>query len=216
MKTTKLNNEMQTYLKKYNTAKLIEAELIAKDLNSRITKLNNKQEAIKNLQYEHNLIESDIIHFIKIELYHSEFNLFKLIDDLFIQAIKYINRKNINWEESKYTKEACKHAYTIIISIVSKYILKNKPGFKLDTILDYFFGCYYELEFIYKRKRIRIDIPMYKAVNPNNYTELLYGYRVYIKTGSNSWLQLFTNVDYRVIADNLEKYINEEMNNNDK
>ena len=50
---------------------------------------------------------------------------------------------------------------------------------------------------------------MYSNAYIKNYNDLLYGYKLYLKTSSNCYELKFYDLNYKTFADSLEKYINE-------
>lgn len=198
-----MNDELLRFvgsLEKYNLEK---AKNIVKTINNKQMKLKAKEEQIEDLQYESNLIEIDIIDDIKNDLYRSDFNLFCMITP---------NGFDETWRYSRdNTKEDYKKSYNFVTNRIKEYILKNNKDYKLQSVINYNFGVYYEFEYKYKNKVIRIDVPMYPAANKDNYKELMHGYRVYLQTSSNCWKQIYCNIDYKEITNFLEDYTKKEV-----
>lgn len=177
-----------------------EAKNIIDEINNKQNKLQKKEEQIYDLKYEARLIAEDIVNTIKIDIYRSTYNLFRTITpNIFWGCWRYSNDK----ESAKDYKES----FDTIINMIEKNILKNNTNFKLYKIYDYNYGTYYEFEFTYIDTKLRIDIPMYNNASINNYKELLAGYRLYLNTSENSSTKIYQSIDFRELADFLEKYV---------
>lgn len=201
----KVNNieQVQEFISGLENYENTKALVIVNDINSKKEKIKQKQKLIEDLKYESNLIEQDMINNIKIDLYHSSYNLFSYISaSYFIDAIRYLHT------DDKEKKKEYKKSFTFITNQIKENILKNNNEFKLKDINNYFFETSFEFEYEYKNHIIRIDIPMYSNAYIKNYEDLLYGYKCYLNTSEHCYELKFYDLNYKTFADKLEKYIN--------
>ena len=191
-------------------AKLI-AEQTIKDIEYKQTKLKNKQDLINDLQYEVRLITDDIINDIKTYVYRSDYNLFQMITpNMFWECWRYKGSNNLKDED----KEKYKKSYKFITNRIKDDILKNNKEFELTSIIDYNYSTFYTFEYKYKNIKLRIDIPMYPNARENNYQELLRGYSLYLCTSNTSCELIYHNLNYEKVADFLENYVKEKVEDN--
>lgn len=196
------NEELKRYALRYEVYENAKALEIADNIKKKKEKIKQKQTLIEDLKYESGLIEQDMINNIKVDLYNSSYNLFVCVSaSRFTDAQKYFRNNT--------SAEIKKQSFDFIIALIKENILKNNDDFKLKDISNYFDGTAFEFEYEYKNHTIRIDIPMYSSAYINNYNDLLYGYKLYLKTGSNVYELKFWDLNYKTFADSLEKYIND-------
>lgn len=200
------SEELKKFALGYEVYENTKALEIVNNIKNKKEKMKKKQTLIEDLKYESDLIEQDMINNIKIDLYHSSYNLFGHISaSMFTEAICYFNKR----VDDKEKKKEYKKSFNFITNKIKEEILKNNNEFKLKDITDYFFKTAFEFEYKYKNHIIRIDIPIYSSAYIKNYNDLLYGYRLYLKTSSNCYELKFYDLNYKTFADSLEKYIND-------
>ena len=199
------NEELKKFALEYEIHENTKALEIVNNIKNKREKIKQKQKLIEDLKYESDLIEQDMINNIRVNLNNSSYNLFGYISaSMFTEAICYFN-KRVNDKEKK---KEYKKSFNFISNKIKEEILKNNNEFKLKDITNYFFETAFEFEYKYKNHIIRIDIPIYSSAYIKNYEDLLYGYRLYIKTSTNSYELKFWDLNYQTFADSLEKYIN--------
>lgn len=187
---------------KYENAKALE---IVNTIKKKKEKIKQKQTLIEDLKYESYLIEQDMINNIKVDLCHSSYNLFGYISSSrFVEAQHYLTSKI----DDKEKKKEYKKSFNFITNKIKEEILKNNGDFKLKNIVSYFYETTFQFEYEYKNHTVRIDIPIYSNADIKNYEDLLYGYKLFLKTSSSSYKLALYNLDYQAFANELEKYIN--------
>lgn len=193
---------------------------IQSEIDKRVKKLRNKEEEIDNLKYERDLVENNIVELIRDDLKLSgAINLFAFYDNelnLFETAAKYGNyTKNTakkDYFKSKEEQKDCEQSFNFIDATIRHVFFKDNKKFKFaNEVLNYDWATYYEFAYTINKKFIYVCIPVFANATLKNYKELLEGYKVkHLEKGIiDSIKTISKNLDYNIVADELEKWINE-------
>ena len=176
-------------------------------------RLNNKDKAIEELQYERNLIFGNLCSIISNDLKNSVFNIFRgLTSDICWKAWKWSQYKDSIDEElanGKLTKdeyEQYKACFNITVSRVSNYFfdkLKDEVKFK-EIIRNWTTG--YDYIYTYKNQEISIFIPIFHA-DIKDYCYALDGYRAGYKESEYVRGYITSSLDYKEVAEKLQDWL---------
>lgn len=205
----------------------IKVNSLKSNLNVKVSRLENKNKAIENLQYERDLIKNDIIQYVKSEYYGSSANIFAYISlEVRREAWLYFNHKDdaeFEWKEnakkdknSKYSKKEAETAFNFILSVVRSKFDLSEEKFKLKDLYDFWNSKALEFIFEYKKEddslvAIQLDIPDFSAISDESFEYFLAGYHVAVKDLKSDycWNIVAADLDYRVIRDEIKNLIKE-------
>ena len=176
-------------------------------------RLNNKDKAIEELQYERNLIFGNLCNIISNDLRNSVFNIFRgFTSDLCWKAWRWCHYKNDVDEElakGKLTKdeyEQYKTCFDMTVSRVSNYFfdkLKDEVKFK-EIIRNWTTG--YDYIYTYKNQEISIFIPIFHA-DIKDYCYALDGYRAGYKESEYVRGYITSSLDYKEVAEKVQDWL---------
>ena len=188
------------------------SQYVMDELKKRQERLAAKEEAIRNLNYEKDLIISDICGVIAQDLPLSGHYVFRGLSagTLLEKAWSYCNYKDkVGYYEKEEAKDEDKGAYQFACLTIERNILLDNKEFKFNNrIVDYCYGLFYEFEYIIRGHKIWICIPNYEAANSKNYIELLQGHIVRYQESENVIGILTSNIDYKELAKDLIAWVN--------
>ena len=176
-------------------------------------RLDNKDKAIEELQYERNLIFGNLCSIINNDLKNSVFNIFRgLTSDICWKAWRQCHYKdNIDeaFDNGKLTKdeyEQYKACFDMTVSRVSDYFfvkLKGEIKFK-EIIRNWTVG--YDYVYTYKGQEISIFIPIFHA-DIKDYCYALDGYRAGYKESEYVRGYITSSLDYKEVAEKLQDWL---------
>ena len=176
-------------------------------------RLNNKDKAIEELQYERNLIFGNLCSIISNDLRNSVFNIFRgFTSDICWKALRWhrykdsIDKDLDNGELTKDEYEQYKVCFDMTIGRVSNYFfgtLKDEVKFK-EIIKNWAVG--YDYVYTYKDQEITIFIPNFLADETTWHT-VLDGYRVNYKESEYFSGFVCSGLDYKKVAKELQEWI---------
>ena len=176
-------------------------------------RLNNKDKAIEELQYERNLIFGNLCNIISNDLRNSVFNIFRgFTSDLCWKAWRWCHYKNDVDEElakGKLTKdeyEQYKTCFDMTVSRVSNYFfdkLKDEVKFK-EIIRNWTTG--YDYVYNYKGQEISIFIPIFHA-DIKDYCYALDGYSAGYKESEYVRGYITSSLDYKEVAEKVQDWL---------
>ena len=176
-------------------------------------RLNNKDKAIEELQYERDLIFGNLCSIINNDLKSSVFNIFRgFTSDICWKAWRWCHYKNDVDEElakGKLTKdeyEQYKTCFDMTVSRVSNYFfgeLKDKVKFK-EIIRNWTTG--YDYIYKYKGQEISIFIPIFHA-DIKDYCYALDGYSAGYKESEYVRGYITNSLDYKEVAKKLQDWL---------
>ena len=176
-------------------------------------RLNNKDKAIEELQYERDLIFGDLCNIISNDLRNSAFNIFRgFTSDICWKAWRWCHYKdNVNEEltNGKLTKdeyEQYKACFDMTVRLVSDYFfgkLKDEVKFK-EIIRNWTVG--YDYIYTYKGQEISIFIPIFHA-DINDYCYALAGYKASYKESEHVKGYIANSLDYKEVTEKLQDWL---------
>ena len=176
-------------------------------------RLNNKDKAIEELQYERDLIFGNLCSIINNDLKSSVFNIFRgFTSDICWKAWRWCHYKNDVDEElakGKLTKdeyEQYKTCFDMTVSRVSNYFfdkLKDEVKFK-EIIRNWTVG--YDYIYTYKDQEVNILIPIFNA-DDKDYGYALEGYRAGYKESDCVQGYIANGLDYKEVAKKLQDWL---------
>ena len=176
-------------------------------------RLNNKDKAIEELQYERNLIFDNLCSIISNDLRTSVFNIFRgFTSDICWKAWRWchykdnVNKELDNDELTKDEYEQYKTCFDMTVSLVSDYFfgkLKDEVVFK-EIIKNWTTG--YDYIYTYKGQEISIFIPIFHA-DIKDYCYALDGYRAGYKESEYVRGYITSSLDYKEVAEKLQDWL---------
>ena len=176
-------------------------------------RLNNKDKAIEELQYERNLIFDNLCSIISNDLKNSVFNIFReFTSDICWKAWRWCSYKDKidkSFDNGKITKdeyEQYKTCFDMTVSRVSDYFfgkLKDEVKFK-EIIRNWTTG--YDYIYTYKNQEISIFIPIFHA-DIKDYCYALEGYRAGYKESDCVQGYIANGLDYKEVAKKLQDWL---------
>ena len=176
-------------------------------------RLNNKDKAIEELQYERNLIFGDLCNIIGNDLRNSVFNIFRgFTSDICWKAWRWYHYKDNVDEElanGKLTKDEYdkyKACFDLTVGRISDYFfgeLKDKVKFK-EIIKNWTVG--YDYIYTYKDQEVTILIPVFHA-DDRDYDYALDGYRAGYKESECVQGYIANSLDYKEVAKKLQDWL---------
>ena len=176
-------------------------------------RLNNKDKAIEELQYERNLIFGNLCNIISNDLRNSVFNIFRgFTSDICWKALRWCRYKDnidedlANGELTKDEYEQYKACFDMTVGRVSDYFfgkLKDEVKFK-EIIKNWAVG--YNYVYTYKDQEITIFIPNFLADETTWHT-VLDGYRVNYKESEYFSGFVCSGLDYKKVAKELQEWM---------
>ena len=179
-------------------------------------RMEAKDTAIEELKYERDLIFNNLCNIISEELRLSPFNIFMgFTSDIFWKAWRWANHKDTvdkELEEKTLTKDEYKShktAFDVTTRIVKEKFfgeLKDKVKFK-ELIMSWTTG--YDFTYTYKDQEIIIFIPVFHA-DEKDWIYALNGYCVRYKASEHCQDWICGGLEYKEVAEKLQKWILEE------
>ena len=176
-------------------------------------RLNDKDKAIEELQYERDLIFGNLCNIISNDLKNSVFNIFReFTSDICWKAWRWCHCKDNVDEEltnGKLTKdeyEQYKACFDIAVGRVSDYFfdkLKDDVVFK-EIIKNWTVG--YDYVYTYKGQEISIFIPIFHA-DIKDYIYALDGYRASYKESKYVRDYITSSLDYKEVAEKVQDWL---------
>ena len=176
-------------------------------------RLNNKDKAIEELQYERNLIFGNLCNIISNDLRNSVFNIFRgFTSDICWKAWRWHHYKDNVDEElanSKLTKDEYDKYKACFDLTVGRIIdcffgeLKDKVKFK-EIIKNWTVG--YDYIYTYKDQEVNILIPVFHA-DDKDYGYALDGYRAGYKERECIQGYIANSLDYKEVAKKLQDWL---------
>lgn len=176
-------------------------------------RLNNKDKAIEELQYERNLIFGNLCSIISNDLRNSVFNIFRgFTSDICWKAWRWCHSKDNVDEElanGKLTKDEYdkyKSCFDLTIRRISDCFfgkLKDEVKFK-EIIRNWTVG--YDYVYTYKDQEISIFIPIFHA-DIKDYCYALDGYRAGYKESEYCNGFVCGGLDYKKVAKELQEWM---------
>ena len=176
-------------------------------------RLNNKDKAIEELQYERNLIFDDLCNIISNDLRNSVFNIFRgFTSDICWKAWRWCHYKDNVDEElanGKLTKDEYDKYKACFDLTVGRIIdcffgeLKDKVKFK-EIIKNWTVG--YDYIYTYKDQEVTILIPVFHA-DIKDYCYALDGYRAGYKESEHVRGYITSSLDYKEVAKKLQDWL---------
>ena len=176
-------------------------------------RLNNKDKAIEELQYERNLIFGNLCNIISNDLRNSVFNIFRgFTSDICWKAWRWYHYKDNVDEElanGKLTKDEYdkyKACFDLTVGRISDYFfgeLKDNVKFK-EIIKNWTVG--YDYIYTYKDQEVNILIPVFHA-DDKDYGYALDGYRVGYKESECVQGYIANSLDYKEVAKKLQDWL---------
>ena len=179
-------------------------------------RLNNKDKAIEELQYERNLIFDDLCNIISNDLRNSVFNIFRgFTSDICWKAWRWCHYKDNVDEElanGKLTKDEYDKYKACFDLTVGRIIdcffgeLKDKVKFK-EIIKNWTVG--YDYIYTYKDQEVTILIPVFHA-DIKDYCYALDGYRAGYKESEYVRGYITSSLDYKEVAEKVQNWLTNE------
>lgn len=176
-------------------------------------RLNSKDKAIEELQYERNLIFGNLCNIISNDLRNSVFNIFRgFTSDICWKARRWHHYKDNVDEElanGKLTKDEYDKYKACFDLTVGRIIdcffgeLKDKVKFK-EIIKDWTVG--YDYIYTYKDQEVTILIPVFHA-DDRDYDYALDGYRAGYKESECVQGYIANSLDYKEVAKKLQDWL---------
>ena len=176
-------------------------------------RLDNKDKAIEDLQYERNLIFGNLCSIISNDLKNSVFNIFRgFTSDICWKAWRWCGYKDnvekgfANGEITKDEYEQYKACFDMTVSRVSDYFfdkLKDEATFK-EITKNWTIG--YDYVYTYKGQEISIFIPIFHA-DINDYCYALAGYKGGYKESEYVKGYIANSLDYKEVAEKLQDWL---------
>ena len=176
-------------------------------------RLNNKDKAIEELQYERDLIFGNLCNIISNDLRNSVFNIFRgFTSDICWKAWRWCHYKDSIDEElanGKLTKdeyEQYKACFDMTVSRISDYFfgkLKDELIFK-KIVKNWTAG--YDYVYTYKGQEISIFIPIFHA-DIKDYCYALDGYRASYKKSEYVRVYITSSLDYKEVAEKVQDWL---------
>ena len=176
-------------------------------------RLNNKDKAIEELQYERDLIFGNLCSIISNDLRNSIFNIFRgFTSDICWKAWRWCHYKgNVdkeldNDELTKDEYEQYKACFDMTVSRISDCFfdkLKDEVIFK-EIIKNWAVG--YDYVYTYKGQEISIFIPIFHA-DIKDYIYALDGYRASYKESEYVRDYITSSLDYKEVAEKVQDWL---------
>ena len=176
-------------------------------------RLNNKDKAIEELQYERDLIFGNLCNIISNDLRNSVFNIFRgFTSDICWKAWRWCHYKdNVdkeldNDELTKDEYEQYKTCFDMTVSCVSDCFfdkLKDEVIFK-EIIKNWAVG--YDYVYTYKGQEISIFIPIFHA-DIKDYCYALDGYKASYKKSEYVRGYITSSLDYKEVAEKVQDWL---------
>lgn len=176
-------------------------------------RLNNKDKAIEELQYERDLIFGNLCNIISNDLRNSVFNIFRgFTSDICWKAWRWYHYKDNVDEElanGKLTKDEYdkyKACFDLTVGRITDCFfseLKDKVKFK-EIIKNWTVG--YDYIYAYKDQEVTILIPVFHA-DDRDYDYALDGYRAGYKESECIQGYIANSLDYKEVAKKLQDWL---------
>ena len=185
-----------------------------KEAQDRVAK---KDELIKELLFERNLIFDNFLNIINKDLHNSSFNIFGgYVDNFLWKAWMWsCNKDNLNekLKKEELTKEEYK-SYKRFFEISTKEVkdaffgdLKDDVKFKQITM---YWTTGYDFTYTYKDQEIIIFIPLFYADDEHTLYDTLSGYRVNYKENEVVLGWICGGLDYKEVAKKFQEWLKNE------
>lgn len=195
-----LNYLMQNIEEKH----LFKVKVLEQQTKKRLNLIEEKNNTIKNLEYEKDLITEDLIRIIKEEM-NQELNLIWGKDSYSAYHTVWVYNQNKN---NVKDQEKAKQLFKQITNTIREKILLGNKDFKLiEIIMKGYNGESYEFMYKYKKHKFGIKIPMFNTVNKENYNDMLLGYKIYYYKSEHCCTNIMFNLNYNQLANDFKQYI---------
>ena len=190
------------------------ATYVLSEITKRQARLTQKQEAIASLQYEANLIVTDICRTIQEDLWaQPQYNMFYgFNNELFYEAWRYFNqhkKKDFKPYEDKEVKSKERRSFNFVDDHLRQCIFTDPDDAKMIECLDYCYSIGYDFTYKYKGEIIQIYIPLFQRADGKNYLDMLSGYRLKFKESEYGWGWIAGGLDYRELKTKLDDWLKE-------
>lgn len=179
-----------------NSWSLSNSEFVSKELNKRLERYKAKKEAIENLSYEQDIILNDIIEVLRTDVNRSDLNIFMFwnTSDLFRATWSYFNKPQEHEDE--------KNSYEEVVNTLKRNFFPNYHNLVLKEVLNFWYGVGYEFvyEDINSHIKFELYIPIFSAINKENWQSVVNGYRISYEKKPNCWSWLTGGFDIKQIA----------------
>lgn len=198
----------------YQNLNDLKNKFILDEIKRRQDMVKDKESSIKQLQYENNLILTDICNVIKDDMFKSQkYNVLAYFNmETFYDIFRYFNHQESFEEEhsSKYVEQTKEHLNVITSILKQEFFGKYAKDFELVQIYDFNYTQAYEFVFKSKEHEIMINVPMYQNANAENYLDMLHGCYVNYREGEYSWQWIAGNIEYKICAEEVQKWLKEQ------
>lgn len=180
-------------------------------------RVDKKDELIKELMFERNLIFNDFLNIVNKDLHDSYFNLFRGVVDNFLWKAWMWSCNKDSLDEKLKKKELTKKEYELYklsFEMSTKEVkeaffgdLKDDVKFKEITM---YWTTGYEFTYTYKDQEITIFIPLFHADDENTLYDTLRGYRVHYKESEHCQSWVCGGLDYKEVGKTLQEWLKNE------
>ena len=179
-----------------NSWSLSNSEFVSQELNKRLERYKAKKEVIENLLYEQDIIRNDIIEVLRTDVNRSDLNIFMFWNssDLLHAAWLYFNQPE-KCEDSK-------NSYEEVIETLKRNFFPDYHNLVLKEVINFWYGAAYEFvyEDIKSHTKFELFIPIFSAINKENWQSLINGYHISYEEKPNFWSGLTGGFDIKQIA----------------
>lgn len=163
----------------------LKASYVKNSIETRQTKLREKEDAIANLQYERDLIVDNLVNITKEDLQYSAFNIFRFYNPDFYYKVwthsRFLNSNKADFykdcdEDTKQTNKTCYECALELIKnnlIPEEYV--NRISFA-EVIRCSYVGTYDFIMLLDNDRTLSIVIPDFNLANKDNYVNIILGY----------------------------------------
>lgn len=193
------------------------AEYVMCEIRLRFDMLHNKDNEIKKLQYERDLIEEDIIGGIKNDIASFCYNIFRMsTPNLLDQAWRYHYLKSEErlHELGNKEKKELKSSYDYVVLMVKRQLVPEKyhDKMKLTDVYNWCYSTAYEFRFELKNLNFNIFIPNFQSANSKNYLELVMGYRLEFDVGDHCQETVIKDINPEKFKERMGMWLEEKLN----
>ena len=185
-------------------------ELILSEIEKRKKRLAAKRAEIEEKKYEESLILGDLAGCVSYDLCNSSYNLFLGVTaNAFWKAWKWANYKDEVKKDKKLSEDEKKEYEDIFEYItyqIKSKILNKDDGYELTGVMLYNQGELYDFEYKYGDAELELRVPVFSFADSKNYSTLLLGYGMLIKTSDISWEMLVQDIDYKKVAEYMKDW----------
>ena len=177
----------------------------------KLDRLDKKYEDLKNLQYERDLICSDLVNYIRNNIWNSPLNIFSCLTGGFLwEAWKWFNYKQDVIDDEESDEKVFEGSYNFVVSTIKRIFFDNSDDFEVKEMINVWGYDSLEITYVHtpSKKEFIIEIPNFRCADDKNYRYMLDGYHLKYHSSEHVIEMLDAGWDLDKLSNTIFLYVN--------